>query len=81
MCEECTGYGSSCVNSANQDNRVPGQYVATLLVVVVVVVVVVVIVVVVVVVLSVRSVLGTEAAVSIVPTRITAFLDSMLPLF
>jgi len=27
VCEECTGYGSSCVSSANHDDRIPGQYV------------------------------------------------------
>ena len=27
VCEECTGYGSSCVSSAHHDDRVPGQYV------------------------------------------------------
>ena len=31
VCEECTGYGSSCVSSATScDQRTPGQYVVTL---------------------------------------------------
>ena len=32
VCEECTGYGSSCVSSASHyddDHRAPGQYVAS----------------------------------------------------
>lgn len=25
VCEECTGYGSSCINTNSQEERVPGQ--------------------------------------------------------